>query len=157
MIEYFDTNPHSFWFTIGFLLLALEALAFGFATGVLLFAGLGGLLTGTMIWAELIPATWLAGIATFGISSGLSAAILWRPLMKLQSTEPAPKDNSSDMVGYEFQLNEKITRDTQGKTRYSGIEWKVILSDDSTTDTIQAGQTVVVTSVDVGVMRVKEK
>jgi inner membrane protein len=155
VIEYFDTNQPAFWFTVGFLLLAIETLAFGFATGLLLFAGIGGLITGSLMWAELVPHTWLAGMATFGISSGLSAVLLWKPLLNLQRPGPAAKDNSSDFVGLEFRVEQEITRETPGKTRYSGIEWRVELADDATTGLIKAGEKVTVASVDVGVMRVK--
>ena len=155
MIEYFETNQPAFWFTVGFALLAIETLAFGFATGLLLFAGIGGLVTGGLMWAELVPHTWLSGMATFGISSGLSAVLLWKPLLKLQNPGPPAKDNSSDLVGHEFRVEQEITRQAPGKTRYSGIEWRVELADDATTDIIESGQKVAVSSVDVGVMRVK--
>ena len=157
MIEYFDANQPAFWFTIGFLLLAVELLAFGFATGLLLFAGIGGLITGGLMWSELVPHTWLAGMATFGISSGLSAVLLWKPLLRLQNPGPPVKDNSSDFVGLEFSLEQDVTRQSPGKTRYSGIQWRVELADDVQVDHIDAGQKVTVTSVDVGVMRVKPR
>jgi membrane protein implicated in regulation of membrane protease activity len=155
MIEYFETNQPAFWFTVGFVLLAIETLAFGFATGLLLFAGIGGLITGGLMWADLVPQTWLSGMATFGISSGLSAVVLWKPLLKLQNPGPPAKDNSSDLVGHEFRVEQEITRQAPGKTRYSGIEWRVELADDAATDLIESGQKVAVSSVDVGVMRVK--
>jgi membrane protein implicated in regulation of membrane protease activity len=155
MIEYFDANQPAFWFTVGFLLLVIETLAFGFATGLLLFAGIGGLITGGVMWMNLVPHTWLAGMATFGISSGLSAVLLWKPLLRLQHPGPPGKDNSSDFVGLEFRVEQEITRAVPGKTRYSGIEWRVVLDDDASTDHIEPGQKVTVTSVDVGVMRVK--
>ena len=155
MIEYFDANQPAFWFTVGFLLLAIELLAFGFATGLLLFAGIGGLVTGALMWLGIVPHTWLAGTATFGISSVLSAVLLWKPLLRLQNPGPPAKDNSSDFVGLEFKLKQDVTHQSPGKTRYSGIEWRVELADDIQIDRIDAGQKVTVTSIDVGVLRVK--
>ena len=107
------------------------------------------------MWVELVPHTWLAGMATFGISSGLSAVLLWKPLLNLQNPGPAGKDNSSDFVGLEFRAEQKITRESPGSKRYSGIEWRIELADEVPAEHIEAGQKVSVVSVDVGVMRVK--
>lgn len=155
MIDYFNTHQDAFWFSVGFLLLALEAFAFGFSTGVVLFAGLGGILTGALMWAGLLPMTWLAGIACFGVSSGVSAALLWKPLMKLQSGEVPQKDNTSDLIGHTFRLHEGISHAAAGKLHFSGIDWRIEI-DDAGTDVaeIGAGSKVQVTSVDPGLFRV---
>jgi len=73
----------------------------------------------------------------------------------LQNPALPAKDNSRDLVGHEFRVEQEITRQAPGKTRYSGIEWRVELADDAATDLIESGQKVAVSSVDVGVMRVK--
>jgi len=156
MIEYFDAHPYSFWFAAGFILLILEALVLGFATGVVLFSGLGALITGGLMWLGIIPATWVAGIASFGLSSAAITGLLWKPLKKLQGTEDrqSTKDNSSDIIGYQFRLDETITHSQPGKTRYSGIEWRVEIDDTAADDEIGAGAKVVVCSVDAGLLRV---
>ncbi len=155
MIEYLNTHQYAFWFSIGFLLLILEALVFGFSSGVVLFAGIGGLITGGLMWADVVPATWLAGIAVFGVSSGASAVILWKPMLKLQEVNPPEKDNSSDLVGREFRLDGPVTRAAPGKTRYSGIEWRVEIDNSAEAEQIEAGRQVTVVSIDAGVFRVR--
>ena len=155
MIEYFNANQYAFWFAAGFLLLAVEVLALGLATGVVLFSSIGALLTGALMWAGLLPNDWLAGIASFGVCSFVSAVVLWKPLLKMQRKDTAHKETSSDFIGYEFRLEEAITLSNPGKTRYSGIEWRVEIDDGAGTDSIDAGQKVVVTSLDAGVFRVK--
>jgi len=151
MIEFFDDNIHSFWFAIGFLLLALEAVAFGFSTGFVLFVGLAALLTGSLLWFNVVPPTWLASIATFALTSVIVSALLWKPLKRLQGDNKAPqKDNTSDLIGLKFRLEKTITADSSGVTRYSGIEWKVEIDLESKQNEIAAGNTVVVVAVDAG-------
>jgi len=159
MIEYFETHQYAFWFTAGFLLLALEALALCFASGVILFSGLGALLTGALIWFGIIPSTWIAGIASFGLSSVVITAALWKTLKKLQdrNNHISTQDYSSDFIGYSFRLAETITHTQPGNTRYSGIEWRVEIEDATNVEEISADKKVVVCSVDAGVFRVKEQ
>ncbi len=155
MIEYFNNNVYSFWFLVGFILLAVEALAFGFSTGFILFVGLAALITGGTVWFGLIAATWSASIATFAVSSVVVSVVLWKPLKALQNSRDIPKkDNSSDFVGLKFRLDDDISVTSPGKTRYSGIEWQVEIALDSDLKEITADTTVVVVSVDVGKFRV---
>ena len=151
MIEYFNDNIYSFWFTVGFILLAVELLALGFSTGFVFFVGLGALVTGTAVWFALIPMTWSASIATFAISSVLVSAVLWKPLKAMQNNKKIPtKDNTSDLIGLKFRLDEDISITKSGKTRYSGIEWKVEIDLESDIQEISSGTTVTVSSVDAG-------
>lgn len=155
MIEYLNTHQGAFWFTVGFVLLTLEILVLGMATGVVLFAGIGGLITGALVSLGIVPSTWLAGIACFGISSALSAALLWKPLLRFQNEDRADRDTSSDFIGYSFWLDDTVSRTTPGHTRYSGIDWRVEIDDTLGADQISAGAKVTVTSVDAGIFRVK--
>lgn len=154
MIEYFDSNQHAFWFTLGFGLLVVEALVFGFTSGAVLFTGIGALITGGLLWGEMLPASWLNGIACFGVCSGVSAALLWKPLLKFQNFDVPEKDNSSDMIGYKFRLEQNLSLARPGSTRYSGIDWRVEIDPAAACDEIAAGTRVMVTSVDAGVFRV---
>ncbi len=155
MVEFFNNNIHSFWFAVGFLLLIIEALALGFSTGFVLFLGFGALITGGAIWFGVVPATWLASIATFAVSSVLISAALWKPLKSIQrNSKPPEKDNTSDIIGLKFRLDGDITTTAPGTTRYSGIEWAVEIDSGSEAKAISAGTTVIVVSVDAGKFRV---
>lgn len=155
MVEYFNANQDAFWFSVGFILLAIEAFAFGFTSGVVLFAGIGGLVTGGLMWSGLVPQTWFAGFASFGVSSGICAALLWKPLLKLQNEDVPEKDNSSDLIGHSFRLEQAISYTTPGKVHFSGIDWRVEIDDDkASVSEIGAGEKVTVTSVDAGLFRV---
>ncbi len=156
MIDYFDANQQTFWFAVGFALLVIEALAFGFTSGVVLFAGIGALATGLLFWAGLLPASWAAGIGSFGLCSALSALLLWKPLLRLQSQKGLTgHDLSSDFIGHEFRLGQTITHAAPGKTQYSGIEWRVEIDDSAAVEQIEVGTKVAVASIDVGVFRVR--
>ncbi len=151
MIDYFNDNIYSFWFVIGFLLLIIEALALGFAAGFILFVGLGALLTGGAIWFGIVPASWLSSIATFALSSALISVLLWKPLRAIQrNSKPPEKDNTSDIIGLKFRLERDISITVPGVTRYSGIEWQVVIDHASEQQSIAAGSSVVVVSVDAG-------
>ena len=152
--EYINTHHAEFWIAIGFLLLVLEVIT-GLTVGVFLFAGLGALITGLLMLASILPETWTAGIASIGICSGIITALLLKPLRQLQGNRAPGKDNSSDFIGLEFPIEQDIKTQQPGVKRYSGIDWRVEIDKSAGVDEMTAGQHVVVTSIDVGVFRVK--
>ncbi|MFV2057724.1 MAG: NfeD family protein [Thiohalomonadales bacterium] len=152
--EYIVEHQSEFWLVLGFVMLIIEVVT-GFTTGVFLFAGLGALTSGILMSFGILPETWIAGVSCTGISTGIITALLWKPLKKLQGNRPKQKDNSSDFVGYEFVVQSDITLLNPGTTDYSGISWKVEIDKDAGVDTIEAGQRASVSSVEVGVFKVK--
>jgi len=122
---------------------------------VFLFAGLGALTSGIFMSFGVLPETWIAGVSCAGISTGIITALLWEPLKKLQGDRPAQKDNSSDLVGYEFVVHSDITPLNPETTHYSGISWKVEIDKDAGVDTIEAGQRASASSAEVGVFKMK--
>ena len=152
--DYIVNHQAEFWIIVGFVLLGVEVVT-GFSLGVFLFAGLGALAAGLLMMATILPETWLAGVACTGISSGAIAALLWKPLKKLQGDGSPEKDNSSDLVGHEFVVDSDISLTCPGSVQYSGIGWKVEIDKNAGVDAIRAGQRVTVTSVEVGRFIVK--
>lgn len=152
--DYIVNHQAQFWLLFGFAMLVVEVVT-GFTTGVFLFAGLGAISTGLLMTFAILPETWIAGVASTGISSGVITALLWKPLKSLQGDKPIEKDNSSDLVGHEFALEEAIGIHTPGTTQYSGINWKVEIDKQAGIDSIEAGTRVYVSSVEVGVFKVK--
>ena len=53
-MEIITENLAGFWFALGFVLMAIEILAFAFGSGVLLFGSLGALLTGALVYFCLL-------------------------------------------------------------------------------------------------------
>ncbi len=155
MIELVTNNQAAVWMGVGFLLLAIDALAFGFASGVLLFAGLGAIVTGALVWFGILPNAFIVAVGCFAISTALITAILWKPLKRLQSTGEMGKDRSSDIIGHSFNLTSDISRTVSGEQKYSGINWRVEPAKDLTDAAMSAGTHVEVTAVSVGVFFVK--
>jgi membrane protein implicated in regulation of membrane protease activity len=154
LAEYIVNHQTEFWLLLGFAMLAIEVVT-GFVSGVFLFAGLAALTTGMIMSVGVLPETWTAGVACTGISSGIITALLWRPLKKLQRGRPAKKDDSSDLIGYEFVAGSDLAVNEPGSKLYSGLTWRVEIDGSAGVDLIKAGQSVSVTSVDVGVFKVK--
>ena len=146
-----------FWIALGFALLAAEVLLFGFTTIIFLFAGLGALISGLLMSAGVIPETWIAGTASFGIATGICSAVLWKPLMAMQDKSTPEQKPSSDIVGLEFVLMEDISTTSPGSYRYSGIDWKVEIDSSNDVSTIEKGERVVVVAVEVGLLCVTKK
>lgn len=156
MIEYINTHQSGFWIAAGFAMLAAEVLLFGFTTIILLFGGLGALITGLLMMSGLLPETWIAGTACFGISTGIVTTLLWRPLKSMQDdSRTPPRKQSSDLIGHEFVLQQAVTTRQPGTHRYSGVDWKVEIDATAGVDTLEAGQRVAVASVDAGLFRVR--
>ena len=154
MIDYIDMHQPGFWVAVGFALLAAEVLLFGFTTIILLFAGIGALVTGLAMMSGVLPETWTAGIACFGIATGAVGALLWKPLKKLQDKNVPKRQHTSDLIGYEFVLKQDVTALAPGLHRYSGVDWRVEPEADAD-ERLSTGQRVAVTSVDAGLFRVK--
>lgn len=155
IIDYIVSHQSEFWIVIGFACLAIEVLT-GFSTGMFLFAGLGALITGALMGFGILPETWIAGLSSTGISTGIVTAALWQPLKKLQGDgSKAAKDNSSDLVGFEFATKTDITKKEPGSVEYSGLNWRVEIDPQIAIEQIAAGSRVVVTSVEVGLFKVR--
>jgi len=154
IVEYINSHQAEFWILIGFTTLIIEV-STGLITGLLLFGGVGAIITGLLMLTGLLNETWQVGIASTAISSAIVALLLWKPLKKLQNTDVPEKDNSSDLVGYEFILQQDINLLSPGTTQYSGIEWKVEIDKDAGVDEIKAASRVTVSSVEVGKFMVK--
>ncbi len=147
-------NLSGFWFVLGFLLLAIEILAFGFTSGVLLFGSLGALATGALLYFGVINANWLISIASFGLASAAATLLLWLPFKKMQSGAQLGNDKSSDLIGYKFRLPTDLTHTEHSATRYSGIEWRVELVENAEQTQIGSGSLVRVAAVNAGVFYV---
>lgn len=154
IIDYIHSHQSEFWIFLGFGLLVLELIT-GLTTGVLLFGGLGALATGLIMSFGILPETWTAGLSSVGICSAMIAALLWFPFKRIQGGKTMTKDNSSDIVGYKFVTEQDIEPSKPGSKQYSGITWRVEIDPQCGIEKIAAGQHVEVSSVDVGVFRVK--
>ena len=102
----------------------------------------------------VLAESWVFGIASTGIWTGIITALLWIPFKRLQGKGPIAKDNSSDLVGHMFVIDSDITSAQASTTQYSGINWRVELAPNANIARIPSGATVKVCSVEVGVFKV---
>lgn len=157
MIEYLQQHQPGFWIALGFSLLAVEVLITGFGTIVLLFAGLGAIMAGLLMMSGLLPTSWLIGVSSFGIATGLLSVLLWQPMKRFQNNSAPVGTQNSDLMGLEFVLQDNVTLMQPGTHKYSGISWRVEIDDESGLERIAAGAKVVVSGVNVGVFKVRPK
>ena len=154
-MDTFIEHQATIWLAAGFLLLAIEAIAFGFASGLLLFGSLGAIATGILLWLGLIPNGFVAAIACFAVTTAAATAILWQPLKRLQSGAEMGQDRSSDLIGHTFTVSSDVSISNPGTEKYSGINWRVEPSKAMPGAKIAIGTRVKVTAVSVGVFFVE--
>ncbi|GGY77117.1 hypothetical protein GCM10011613_22040 [Cellvibrio zantedeschiae] len=150
MIEYFSQHQDYFFYALAGICLLVELALLGMS-GPLLFVALGSLLTGAFISLGLVHAFSVAIVLLAGLSVS-SAALLWGPLKKLQNKEVGP-ETSSDMVGKVLLVTSRITS-IDGRVSYSGVDWLARL-DNSSSEPVEAGSQVQVTSVEGTLLIVK--
>ena len=153
-MEIITENLAGFWFALGFVLMAIEILAFAFGSGVLLFGSLGALLTGALVYFGVLPDNWLVSIGSFALASAASALVLWAPLKRMQSGSELGENRSSDLIGHTFVLSEDLAVNKFASTRYSGIDWRVELDSQESAQTLSSGTRVRVAAVNAGVFYV---
>ena len=133
---------------IGVLLLVVEVTFFGFSTFFLLFLGLSCVITGLLMSISMIPESAVSAISFVSIFSITLAAALWKHLKKLQNPE-VNTEIQVGLVGHKFELTADLNPSKPLKYRYSGVDWIVKSSEE-----INAGQTVKVVKLEVGVLLV---
>ena len=136
MLQHLLEHHEQIFYLIGGVSLVVELAVLGLG-GPLLFFGLAAFVTGILIRLGVISG-WEAEIFTLGITTGLFALVMWKPLKKFQNAGGGP-DSSSDMVGMTVPASMQIDQNS-GKVRYSGIDWIARLSPDAGVDSIADGQ-----------------
>ncbi len=149
-MEYFTQHPDYFFYALAGICLLVELSLLGMS-GPLLFVAIGSVITGVLMTLGIIHSFGIALVALGVISLG-SAAILWKPLKKLQNKEVGP-ETSSDMVGKIVPVTARIPQ-ADGRVSYSGVEWLARL-DSSSSEPIEPERRVQVTSVDGTILVVK--
>jgi membrane protein implicated in regulation of membrane protease activity len=135
--------------TAGIIILAIEVAVLGFATFILFFLGLSLVITGAACWLGIMPATWPVILLSNAILSTVLAAVLWRPLLRMQS-KTDDKRVKSDFDGHRFVISDAVDKSGSVRYSFSGIQWKL-----KSEAEIAAGSEVEVVKAEVGVLWVK--
>ena len=148
-MDWVNNNLAESLLILGILLLATEVVVLGFSTFVLFFVGCAAVLTAGLLYVGIIPDTMLAAMFSTGLLTAFSAVLLWKPLKSIQTDVDTTKVKS-DLVGHRFVLVKNVAPELSPEHHYSGINWKLIASEN-----IAAGTRVEVTQVDVGKFHIK--
>ena len=148
-MNWFAENMAEFLVVLGLALLVIEIMVLGFATFILLFVGIAAIVTGGLMYMAVIPDTLLAAFFTMAVGTGLSAALLWKPLKTMQQ-DVDPTEATNDLVGHRFTLSEAVSEHNNPEYKFSGIMWKLKADSD-----IAAGTDVEVIHTDVGELKIR--
>ncbi|RKF20903.1 NfeD family protein [Alginatibacterium sediminis] len=133
----------------GIFLIIIEVAVIGFATFILLFLGLSLMITGSLIWVDILPDSWNSILLANALCTSVLALVLWKPLRKLQNqTDTSPV--TSDFDGHQFFCEHDIDKRGKSEYSYSGVKWAL-----KSESAISAGTEVVVVRAEVGVLWVK--
>lgn len=141
-------NLPQFLVMVGLFLLAIEILVLGFSTFVLFFVGIAAVVSGALMYLNLVESTVPYALLLIAGFTLLSAALFWKPLKQMQQHTEHTQVNS-DLIGYEFVLEQDVSQQSLGSHHYSGIQWKVVADEE-----ISMGTKVRVTGLQVGLLEV---
>lgn len=154
-MEWFANNVIETILIIGIVLLIVEVAVLGFSTFFLFFAGLGALATAALMWAGVVPETYLWSMASTAIFTLLFAVLLWKRLAAMQQ-DVDHKRPDSDLIGHSFILSEDVAAalpmEQKPTYQYSGISWHLSANED-----LIKGTRVEVVQADVGSLLIKAK
>jgi len=136
---------------IGVSLGILEIAILGFGTVFLLFIALSCLLSSALMYAGLLPQTFLAASLSVAVISSVAAVILWKPLKRLQASQQSPDQQPNAFAGLTLELEQPLGDDAPVNQRYSGVTWK-LFKQQPDGQTWATGSTVEVVKTGVGKM-----
>jgi membrane protein implicated in regulation of membrane protease activity len=141
------------WLGAGVLLLLIEAIGLP-GTG-LMFAGLGALTTGSLLYASFLTEDQqLWQWTLFFIASALWAAILWKPLQQLRVGKKGRK-GFSNMIGDTAYVGSNGVTRSGGEVTWSGTIMNARLCESASVDRLDAGSSVTIVAVTGATLTVK--
>ena len=123
-MEFLTDNIAQTLLILGVIALIVEVAVLGFATFVLFFVGLSLVFSGALMYAGLLDASWITALWVNAIITAGLAALLWKPLKRLQESREST-DVYSDFAELTFTLEHDVDEHNGYKYAYSGIEWLV--------------------------------
>ena len=141
--------------SIGVVLIIIESMVLGMSTGILLIAGVGAILTGAVTQFFYSPDTFASILATYALSTIVSAVVVWPILQRMNRDLDNRSVNQSDFVGQTLILEQTLSAGKPVKQRFSGVDWTVYLDGDDANDKLASGSRVTIVSAEVGRLVVK--
>jgi membrane protein implicated in regulation of membrane protease activity len=148
-MQYLLSNLAQSFIVVGLIFLAIEVLVLGFSTFVLIFVGVGMIVTGIAMATAMVPATLPSALLVTAIISTLVALVSWKPMKRMQNKVEV-KQATNDIIGYRFVLSEDLPFGKTVTYRYSGIVWQV-----KAKQPLAVGTEVQIVHMEVGVLTVE--
>jgi len=148
-MEYILTHLPQTLVVLGLIFLVIEVLVLGFSTFVLLFVGVGTIITGLLMALGFLPETLVNALLATAVISSLVALVSWKPMKRMQNNVEAHQVENG-MVGETFTLEEDLLLGKTVSHRYSGIDWTV-----KSKQALIAGTEVKIVNMQVGVLTVE--
>lgn len=146
MMAFFLMHPHTFWLSLGGLLLAAEMLG---GSGYLLWSGVAAVVTGLLVW--LFPFGWEWQGIGFAVLTVI-AALLWTRWL---ARKPQPRADAAlnqrgqQLIGQRFILDAPLVNG-RGHMRVGDGTWPIVASEE-----LPAGTRVKVIAVEGITLRVR--
>lgn len=122
-------TPFYFYLILAVVLISLELIIFQLSIFWFLFIGVGALQASLVVWL-MGSDSWVVATAVFVSASIVSAAALYRPLMRWQKKPGVVSGNTA--VGQQVLVTEAIAVGKAGKVHWSGTDWVAQLAEDHT-------------------------
>lgn len=148
-------NISYLWLGAGVALFFVEA--FGLPGVGMMFAGIGAFFVGTLLYLGIIDVSaHTAQFTYFFIITGLSAALLWKPLQQFRIGKRSPGYNN--IVGETGYVGSNgISKTAGGEVTWSGTIMKAQLAHSVGVDKLEAGTPVVIVDISGSTLLVKPK
>ena len=109
---------------LGIACLIVEVVVLGFSTFVLFFLGMSLVISGGLMYADVLKASWLTALWFNALVTTLLAVFLWKPLKRMQETSDN-KEVHSDFAELTFTLEKDLNADSRTFHSYSGVAWQL--------------------------------
>lgn len=143
---------------LGLVCLALVPFAVPGLLEVLLSLAVSALLVAGALYIGWLPDELWLSLLSLAVLAVVTALVLWKPLRRLQHTgERLQEDKGiSDFVGTQLVLAGHTSKTQASELLFSGVHWQVKLDPDSSDAELVAGEQVVISSAQVGLLLVKK-
>lgn len=142
--------PHTAWFIVGIVLIVIE-ISLVPGAGVL-FAGVGAITVGGALiagWIHEIDNQFIL----FFLSTGVWAALLWKPLKSLMNSEDSGYSDFIDQIAIVY--GEPLEKNKKGQLKWSGTIMSCEIAPEESSHKILPGAEVIIVRVSKGILLVK--
>lgn len=144
------------WLTAGVILMAIEA--FGFPGTGLLFAGLGAVVAGGLVYFEFVGReAYVTQFIIFFAATAVWTCLLWKPMKKFRVSNRHHTEYKNIIGDTAYVGSNGITKRAGGEVTWSGTIMKAQLAKQAPVEHLEAGSQVTIVEVSGATLIVKPK